>query len=215
MFLSKRIFQCTLLVMIAASFCGCATAPSVTTATTSTESTDSKAPKKIGQDKNIPRMSEYDHKEYLKALNYIKSKNYKKSKVILVSLTKEYPQLSEPYANLGLAHLALEEFDQAESMFTKSIEINQNRADIYNSLGVLYRKQGKFEDAKSAYEKAITIDGNYAFAHLNLGILYDLFLNRPVIALRHYQQYVKLNGTDSNTVTKWIADLKRRTQTGT
>jgi lipoprotein NlpI len=94
----------------------------------------------------------------------------------------------------------------------KAIKINPNRPDTYNQLGIVLRSAGQFKAARDAYEQALRFDSNYAYAHLNLGILYDLYLRDARKALDHYERYQNLLPVQDKQVSKWVVDLKRRTQ---
>ena len=88
---------------------------------------------------------------------------------------------------LGLAHRALNEFDEAENCYEQSLEIAQklyedeheNIATLHNNLGVLCRKSGKCEKARQHYEKACQLrkkllgqkHPEFAASLMNLGAL--------------------------------------------
>ena len=88
---------------------------------------------------------------------------------------------------LGLAHRALNELDEAEHCYEQSLEIaknlykeeHENIATLHNNLGVLCRKSGKLEKARQHYEKACQLrkqllghtHPEFAASLLNLGAL--------------------------------------------
>lgn len=80
----------------------------------------------------------------------------------------------------------------------------------HNELGIAYRLSGEFTLAREAYERAIALNANNAAALLNLGILHDLYLGNGTLALEFYERYLLAIPGDDATVTKWIADLRRR-----
>jgi Flp pilus assembly protein TadD len=129
----------------------------------------------------------------------------------LLALTREAPELSGPFANLGLLYRNAGRNVEAIAAFERAIEINPKRAMYYNELGISYRLEGKFDKARRSYRQAIDLDPGYAAAYLNLGILYDLYLQDPKEALPYYQRYKQLAPGDAATVSKWIIDLERRT----
>jgi len=129
----------------------------------------------------------------------------------LLALTREAPDLSGPYANLGLLYRNAGRNVEAIAAFERAIEINPKRAVYYNELGISYRLEGKFDRARQSYRQAIDLDPQYAAAYLNLGILYDLYLQDPKEALPYYQRYRELAPADGAMVSKWIIDLERRT----
>lgn len=133
---------------------------------------------------------------------------------LLASVLQVRPDFVEARTNLGILLFKAGRYAQAEEEFKRSIADDPNNAVGYNYLGILHRVKGQFTEAKSAYERAIMVDSQYALAYLNLGILYDLYLRDLNLALVNYQKYQQLTGPEDKEVTKWIADLKRRMETG-
>jgi Flp pilus assembly protein TadD len=149
---------------------------------------------------------------YEQALASMEAGRYKEAETVLLELTRKYPELAGPYANLGILYYRTARPTEAVEMLNKAIRINPQQAAYYNQLGVIQRSAGRFAEARTAYSRALEVDANYSFAHLNLGILYDLYLGEPDRAVAHYQRYGALNPADAKQVEKWIADLKQRTQ---
>jgi cellulose synthase operon protein C len=83
-------------------------------------------------------------------------------------------------------------------------------AGQWNQQGIAARQKGDFAKAREAYEAALAADANYAPASLNLGVLNDLYLNRPGEALALYNRYLALTPAGDATVTRWVADVKKR-----
>lgn len=148
---------------------------------------------------------------YDQALAQMKAGNYKDAEQRLLALTRQAPELSGPYANLGLLYQRAGRNVEAIAALERAIAINPRRAVYYNELGILFRREGKFDMAGKQYRKALNVDPDYASAHLNLAILHDLYLQEPKEALPHYQRYQALVPAEAETVKKWIIDLERRT----
>jgi Flp pilus assembly protein TadD len=148
--------------------------------------------------------------QYDQAIAAMRSGNIAKAKDILSNLTRDYPDISGPYVNLGIIHFRADDIDQAEEAFKQALKVNPESAVSLNHLGIIYRGKGKFDEARSNYEKALKIDPNYAYAHLNYGILLDLYLGELDEAMDHYQRFQKLAPEEDKEVEKWIVDLERR-----
>ena len=127
-----------------------------------------------------------------------------------VALTKSEPELSGPYANLGLIYRQAGKTPEAVSALEKAVQRSPQRPDLHNQLGITYRMAGDFAKAKASYEQSIALDGNYAPAVLNLGILYDLYLWDGARALELYDRYLQLTPGGDEQVKRWVSDLRNR-----
>ncbi len=127
-----------------------------------------------------------------------------------VALTKSNPDLSGPYANLGLIHRQAGKTAEAVAALERAIRLSPQRADLHNQLGITYRMAGDFGKAKASYEQSISLDADYAPAVLNLGILYDLYLWDGVRALELYDRYLQLTPGGDEQVKRWVSDLRNR-----
>ena len=129
---------------------------------------------------------------------------------LLTEITKNNPDFSPAYTNLGLQQLKNNKHKQAEITLKKAVKINKSDAVAYNHLGIIMRMKGEFSNAQSMYQQAIKSDSSYANAHLNLGILLDIYLYELADALEHYNSYQTLTNNNDKLVSKWIIDIKRR-----
>jgi DNA-binding NtrC family response regulator len=69
--------------------------------------------------------------------------------------------------------LNLREFDQAEGLLLKAIELRPQCAEAHYLTGVLHELRGERHAAYSAYRKALQADPNYEPARLHLTKYYD------------------------------------------
>jgi tetratricopeptide (TPR) repeat protein len=152
-------------------------------------------------------------RDFAGALSAMKLGRYKDAERMLLALTRIHPELSGPYANLGIVYFRLGKLPEATEALEKAIGINPDRAAYHNQLGIVYRQSGQLDKAREAYARALLIDSNYLNTHLNLGILYDLYLQEHDKALQHYERYQALLPSADVQVNKWIVDLKQRQQT--
>lgn len=147
---------------------------------------------------------------YDKALAALRHGRHQEAEAALLGLTRKAPDLSGPFANLGLLYRRVGRNAEAIAALERAININPRRPVYYNELAITYRQEGKFDLARRAYRKALDVDAWYAPAHLNLAILYDLYLQDPKEALPHYQRYRELVPAEADTVSKWIIEVERR-----
>jgi len=78
-------------------------------------------------------------------------------------------------------------------------------------LGLLYRKTGRFNAARTVYQNALIKNPDYLPVRKNLGILCELYLHDLECALEQYQAYLEY-APDEETIARWTAELKQRTQ---
>jgi tetratricopeptide (TPR) repeat protein len=194
------------LILLTAAFAGCAT---------SLPSTGVRMPVPVNavESKSEPAVNPAVQRDFAGALSAMKLGRYQDAERMLLALTRLHPELSGPYANLGIVYFRLGKMPAATEALEKAIAINPDRAAYHNQLGIVYRQSGQLDKAREAYARALQIDSNYLNTHLNLGILYDLYLQDQGKALQHYERYQALLPSADVQVNKWIVDLKQRQQT--
>lgn len=129
----------------------------------------------------------------------------------LLALTRDYPQYSGPFTDLGILYARNRQRDDAIAAFRKAVSVNPRNAVAWNWLGTLYREAGQFSAADQAYRSAIAARPQDPAAHLNLAILYDVSLHRPDIALPAYREYQRLAGSEARAIVSvWIKELELR-----
>ncbi len=173
-------------------------------------------PRPVVEEKNATAITpqtpaELAHDAYAAALQTMKKGKPAQAEDALLELTRQYPELPGPYANLGLLYMQDGRLQEAEQAFREAIERNPGNARFYDHLGIVYRRSGRFTEARDAYEKALAIDADYADAHLNLGILFDLYLADYTQAKAHYLRARELLPNDRH-IEAWLIDLEKRAQ---
>jgi len=144
------------------------------------------------------------------AIEFMNQSNPEKAKKAFEKMTLDYPELSGPFANLGVIYSQEKEWGQALEYLKLAQSKNTKNVKILNQLGYVYRQQGLFTQAQSAYEKAIKTDSNYADSYLNLGVLFDIYMGNLVKASNYYQKYQSLQSSPDRKVAGWIVDINRR-----
>lgn len=72
------------------------------------------------------------------------------------------PNLAKAHMNLGNAHLALREVNEAMNCYQKSLDIDQNYAQAHYNLGNVYWQLNKNDEALRSYLRATEIDPKFA-----------------------------------------------------
>ena len=153
-------------------------------------------------------------KNYQAALAAMQNNQDASAEGLLTSVVKARPEFVEARTNLGIVLFRLGRYPRAEEELKRVIVDDPKNVIAYNYLGIVYRNNGQFMQAKDMYTQALNINAGYANAQLNLGILYDLYLRDLPKAMESYQRYQKLVPQEDPVVAKWIADLKRRIESG-
>lgn len=144
------------------------------------------------------------------ALALLDAQRYEEAEPVLKEIVAGAPALVTPRINLAIAYVRMGRIEEAQMALEEAVVLRPDSAAAHTQLGVVYRMRGQFEPAERAYLAAIAADPAHANAHYDLGVLYDLYMQRPVEALAHYEQYQTLAGSEDEQVKKWIADLSRR-----
>jgi len=106
---------------------------------------------------------------FLKGLIYADQGNVKDATEMFLQLTKDYPDLPEPYNNLAVIYAAQGQYDKARGALEQSIRTHPSYATAYENLGDVYAKL-----ASQAYDKALQIDSANAAAKNKLALVRDL-----------------------------------------
>jgi tetratricopeptide (TPR) repeat protein len=84
--------------------------------------------------------------------------------------------LAAIYHNIGLSHAVHGDYQAAERVMTRTLQIHPNRPNTRRILGRTYLQwaatledQGQEASARSAYQRALTLDSLHVEAHLGLG----------------------------------------------
>lgn len=78
----------------------------------------------------------------------------------------------EAYLNLGLTHVALEQYDAAEAAYRNALRLNESYPEAWYNLGLAQMKRGRRDQAAKSFRTAIKHDPRYAHAWFNLAVLY-------------------------------------------
>jgi len=88
---------------------------------------------------------------------------------VFTALSRDYPQLPEPYNNLAVLYAAQGQYDKARQQLEKSIRTHPSYATAYENLGDVYTRL-----ASQAYDKALQFDSSNSAAKNKLSLIRDL-----------------------------------------
>ena len=108
------------------------------------------------------------------------------------------PNCVDCYYNIGLAHVAKKEYEQAEAALKRAVELNPNHAPSYNGLATVYNAMKRLPEAEAASAKAVEIASSGASGGGSVDALYNqgvIFWNAGKIpeAKKQFEEVVKLD----------------------
>ena len=106
---------------------------------------------------------------FLKGLIFAEQGNTKDATDMFLALTKDYPDLPEPYNNLAVIYASQGQYDKARGALEQSIRTHPSYATAYENLGDVYAKL-----ASQAYDKALQIDSANSGAKNKLALVREL-----------------------------------------
>jgi tetratricopeptide (TPR) repeat protein len=115
---------------------------------------------------------------FLKGLIFAEQGNSKEATEVFLQLTKDYPDLPEPYNNLAVIYASQGQYDKARGALEQSIRTHPSYATAYENLGDVYAKL-----ASQAYDKALQIDSANAGAKNKLALVRELVGGTPSVAV--------------------------------
>lgn len=98
------------------------------------------------------------------------------------------------WAEEGFEQFAAGNFPEAIIYLSKSLELNSERAEVYNKRGLACYYLNKYTQAIQDYDRAISIDPNLSVAYNNRGAAY-LKLGSRERALKDFDKAIKLDKT--------------------
>jgi len=106
---------------------------------------------------------------FLKGLIYAEQGNSKEATDVFLQLTRDYPDLPEPYNNLAVIYASQGQYEKARNALEQSIRTHPSYATAYENLGDVYAKL-----ASQAYDKALQIDSANSVAKNKLALVREL-----------------------------------------
>lgn len=168
-------------------------------------------PKKlIAKNAEHEKLAKAAETQYRAALSLMKSGDLDEAISRFKSLSAQYPLLSGPVVNQGIALRKQGKLKQAKALLQDALFKKYQNPYLLNELGAINRDLGNFKQAKQAYLSAIRIDAAYSTPHFNLAVLADLYLHDPELALQEFTIYQSMQEKPAKKVKGWIKEIKRR-----
>ncbi len=125
----------------------------------------------IASNKDDPRA------RFLKGLILTERNDTRAAIEVFTSLTRDFPELPEPYNNLAVLYAAQGQYDQARASLEMAIRTHPSYAVAHENLGDVYAKM-----ASEAYDKALSLDRSNQTAQTKLSLIRELFVGSGSLA---------------------------------
>lgn len=133
---------------------------------------------KLGQyDRALTRVEAYLKEKpqdargrFLKGLILVEQKKIDDAIAVFTELTRDFPELPEPYNNLAVLYANQGQYDKARSALEMAIRTHPSYATAHENLGDVYAKM-----ASQAYGKALQLDRGNRAAQTKLNLIRELF----------------------------------------
>ncbi len=96
---------------------------------------------------------------------------------VFSGLTRDYPELPEPYNNLAVLYAAQGKYDVARESLEMAIRTHPSYTVAHENLGDVYAKM-----ASEAYDKALSLDRSNQTAQTKLSLIRELFSGAQTLA---------------------------------
>ncbi len=111
---------------------------------------------------------------FLKGLMLVNEGRTREAIDVFAALTRDYPDLPEPYNNLAVLYAAEGDYEKARESLLVAINTHPSYATAHENLGDLYAKM-----ATVAYDKAFSLDETNQTAKAKLALVNDIFVEHP------------------------------------
>src|SRR5882762_9223757 len=106
---------------------------------------------------------------FIKGLILVEQNKAAEAIEVFTALSRDYPELPEPYNNLAVLYAAQGQYEKARQQLEMSIRTHPSYATAYENLGDVYTKL-----AGQAYDKALQFDSSNSAAKNKLSLVRDL-----------------------------------------
>ncbi len=106
---------------------------------------------------------------FIKGLVLVEQNKAAEAIEVFTALSRDYPELPEPYNNLAVLYAAQGQYEKARQQLEMSIRTHPSYATAYENLGDVYTKL-----ASQAYDKALQFDSSNSAAKNKLSLIRDL-----------------------------------------
>lgn len=112
--------------------------------------------------------------QFMKGLILTRMDKYSEAEKVFITLTKNNPELPEPYNNLAVVYAAQGKYTEAAEALKSAINTHPSYATAHENLGDIYAKL-----ASRAYNQALELDTSNSAAREKLSLVNELVSSSP------------------------------------
>ena len=112
---------------------------------------------------------------FLKGLVLVELNDQEGAVEVFTAMTRDYPELPEPYNNIAVIHAANGDYDRARMALQSALKTHPSYSTAYENLGDIYAKM-----ASEAYQQALDLEqADRNKLQVKLSLIDNLFLEEP------------------------------------
>ena len=103
------------------------------------------------------------------ARKLIENKKFETAQELMTAFVQRFPEHAEAHYLLARAEVGLWNFDFAESIYERAIELDTRRLETYSGLATLYERIAKYDDADKTWRRAFEFGAIFKRPYLGKG----------------------------------------------
>jgi tetratricopeptide (TPR) repeat protein len=146
----------------------------------------------------IAELTPQEQMELLKpAKELVDAGKYDEAMPLLYQLLERMPNSAAALHMIGYVYLMADKQPFAYQMYRRALQIEPNRAEIWNNFGRAADELHRYDESEAAFKKALKLDPTYAPGYANMSVS---LINqaRYEEALKYAEEAVKLDPTNKN-----------------
>ncbi len=142
--------------------------------------------------------------QLFKAVDHLQNNEIKQAERILKSLFKKSANNQHVASNYAVLLYKTNKTQQAK----KIAQTFMQNTLAQNLLGLIALDEQQIKQAENHFLTAIKHDNKNALAYYNAALIYDTYHQNIQQAVRFYENYLRLLGTEDKETQQWVEELK-------
>ncbi len=131
---------------------------------------------------------------YEQAVEAYGKQDYDRAVDLYQAITKDSPRFAPAYVGIGLALKAKgADIEEVLYYYKTATDMDPTNTQALEQLGRLYYSVNRFDKAEKVFAKALRINPSMLDTKLSLAWIYLLYKPRPQVAIKYFQDILKVN----------------------